>query len=204
MKNSPKPMPKIPERCARRASMDPRKIKLKPPEELDIEIVTEESLRAEINLGGRPKWTNEQREKYAKNPNAGRPKGSRNYDNCFSDDAKTRMKKLNFDPLDEMIKVYDDIEMKIRHEEGKKKPSTVYLAALLSLRNKTTADLLKFGYRPLPLSAEQEREVKPIMIGLMGQDDVKPLAGVEEFVIRARPAIGAYENAVDGDYYEEN
>ena len=90
-------------------------------------------------------------------PNSGRPKGAISTKQLG--DARRRLSELRFDPMEKMVRLFDDLVLKIKLEELKSKPSTMLLTSYRNTAQKCLADLLKYGYVP-PAPEEDDKNKK--------------------------------------------
>jgi len=135
-----------------------------------LEEVSYESLMAEINMGGRPV-------------------DSRDWKKYMSEDALIRLSELGFDPIDKMVKMYDEVSAMLLAEESKMKPSAMKIAALVASKQKCINDLMRYRYaRVSETSVVETKTIKPIKIGLTRVGH-KPFAGLEELIVDPSEAI---------------
>ena len=137
--------------------IDPKSLKpIKPPEETPEEL-KETPKETKSKLGG-------------KRPGAGRPKGARNLrPSRVEIDAHGSTKKLEalgFDPIEAHIKSIEEIDIRLRKEDQKNKPSSMAISQLLSIKEKHVSSLMRYGYRQVPEKSEVETKVNTFGITL--------------------------------------
>lgn len=73
-------------------------------------------------------------------------------------DPTATLKAMGYDPIVETIKTIKEVDQKIRAIKNKKfgRPSQAAIAALMSTKRSLNADLLRYGYRPIPEKVVQE------------------------------------------------
>ena len=65
-------------------------------------------------------------------------------------DPTATLRALGFDPVVETIKTIKEVDQKLRWVKKQGKPSQAAIAALMATKRALNADLLKYGYRPVP------------------------------------------------------
>ena len=71
-------------------------------------------------------------------------------------DPVATLKALAYDPIAETIKSIKDVESRMRWCKKQSRPSQAAIAALMATKRALNADLLKFGFRPIPEKIIQE------------------------------------------------
>lgn len=101
---------------------------------------------------------------------AGRPKGARSLrPSRVEIDAHGSIKKLEqlgFDPIEAHIKAIEEIDIRLNKEDQKKKPSSMAISQLLSIKEKHVSSLMRYGYRQVPEKQEVEQKVQAFGITL--------------------------------------
>jgi hypothetical protein len=105
-----------------------------------------------------------------KREGAGRPRGARNYrPSRVEIDAHGSIKKLEalgFDPIEAHIKAIEEIDIRLNKEDQKRKPSSMAISQLLSIKEKHVSSLMRYGYRQVPEKTEVESKVNTFGITL--------------------------------------
>jgi len=105
-----------------------------------------------------------------KREGAGRPKGARNLrPSRVEIDAQGSVKKLEalgFDPIEAHIKSIEEIDIRLNKEDQKRKPSSMAISQLLSIKEKHVSSLMRYGYRQVPEKTESVNEIKTFGITL--------------------------------------
>jgi len=102
-----------------------------------------------------------------KREGAGRPKGSKNIN---SSNAVKKLEEINFDPIEEMVKQFRDIDTAL--ESGDIRIGSGAYAQLIATKGQLINNLMAYGYKKVPEKVEQEiTERKPIAIKLDLGDD---------------------------------
>lgn len=135
-----------------------------------------------------------------KNPRyPGRKPGSKN---LHSRDAARRLKELGFDPLEHMVKTYQEVKARIKQEDAKTKPSAIAIATLLNTQQKCTLDLMRYGYaRQSETSIVETKQPPPMMVHLTTAGSTTPVMTTGE-----RTQEGGEENddeEYDGYVFQE-
>jgi len=101
---------------------------------------------------------------------AGRPKGARNLrPSRVEIDAQGSIKKLEalgFDPIEAHVKSIEEIDLRLTKEDQKRKPSSMAISQLLSIKEKHVSSLMRYGYRQVPEKTESTQEIKAFGITL--------------------------------------
>ena len=82
---------------------------------------------------------------------AGRPKGSKNINSMAS---VRKLEELGFDPIEEMTKLYAEINQKLT--DGSVRVGSGAYAQLLSTQGQLINNLMQYGYKKVPEKMEQE------------------------------------------------
>jgi hypothetical protein len=152
-------------------------------EEMEIEHVTMESLIADIPVGGRPV-------------------GSFKIKTFMTEDARLRLSMLGFDPMEELIRTYDEATALLDREMKKDKPVALLVATYFNTKSKAAADLLRYGYARIPEGQQpQEKDITPVRINLQGVGH-KPMAGEGELIVDPTDAE-IMDNTIEEGVYEE-
>jgi len=97
-----------------------------------------------------------------KREGAGRPKGSKN---IFSKDSVKKLEELEFDPIEKMVREYNEINKLL--ESGQVRIGSGAHAQLLSTKTTMINSLMQYGYKKVPEKQEIETtEKKPLSIML--------------------------------------
>ena len=95
-------------------------------------------------------------------PGSGRPKGAKNINSMA---AVKKLEELGFDPIEHMVKKYNDIQVQLDHLEAVNKQTSGAYAQLTSTQGQLINNLMAYGYKKIPDKVEQEiTEKKPISI----------------------------------------
>ena len=101
---------------------------------------------------------------------AGRPKGARSQrPSRVEIDAQGSIKKLEalgFDPIEAHIKAIEEIDIRLDKEDKKRKPSSMAISQLLSIKEKHVSSLMRYGYRQVPEKTEVETTVPSFGVSL--------------------------------------
>jgi hypothetical protein len=81
--------------------------------------------------------------------------------NRFSPSSVRKLAQLGFDPIEHMVKLYDEVDQDIAALKRKPRFSDVALAGLLSVKQKITADLMRYGYARVPETLQLENKELP-------------------------------------------
>jgi hypothetical protein len=102
-----------------------------------------------------------------KREGAGRPKGSKNINSA---NAVKKLEEINFDPIEEMVKQFRDIDEALA--SGDIRIGSGAYAQLIATKGQLINNLMAYGYKKVPEKVEQEiTERKPIAIKLDLGDD---------------------------------
>lgn len=125
-------------------------------------------------------------------PGSGRPQGARNRrPSRVEIDAHGSIKKLEalgFDPIEAHIKAIEEIDIRLKKEDEKRKPSSMAISQLLSIKEKHVGSLMRYGYRMVPEKQEIEQEVRSFGITLTDQPEEKVTPPKEELTDSDEPA----------------
>ena len=117
---------------------------------------------------------------------AGRPKGARSQrPSRVEIDAQGSIKKLEalgFDPIEAHIKAIEEIDIRLDKEDKKRKPSSMAISQLLSIKEKHVSSLMRYGYRQVPEKTEVETTVPSFGVSLnlpVPQDTLKDPSVIE-------------------------
>lgn len=103
-------------------------------------------------------------------PGAGRPKGARNLRptrvEIDSHGSIKKLEQLGFDPIEAHIKAIEEIDIRLDKEDKKRKPSSMAVSQLLSIKEKHVSSLMRYGYRQVPEKQEIEKKVQTFGITL--------------------------------------
>ena len=95
-------------------------------------------------------------------PGSGRPKGSKNINSMAS---VRKLEELGFDPIEMMVKKYNEIQAKLDHLEEIGKHTSGAYAQMTATQGTLINNLMAYGYKKIPDKIEQEvTEKKPISI----------------------------------------
>jgi len=95
-------------------------------------------------------------------PGSGRPKGSKNINSMAS---VRKLEELGFDPIEMMVKKYNEIQEKLNHLEAIGKHTSGAYAQMTATQGTLINNLMQYGYKKIPDKIEQEvTEKKPISI----------------------------------------
>jgi len=101
---------------------------------------------------------------------AGRPVGARSRrPSRVEIDAHGSIKKLEalgFDPIEAHIKAIEEIDIRLDKEDKKRKPSSMAVSQLLSIKEKHVSSLMRYGYRQVPEKTEVETAVPAFGVSL--------------------------------------
>lgn len=81
-----------------------------------------------------------------------------------SRDSAGKLAALGFDPIETMVRKYDEIQAVIDQIMMSSKPSMIAMAQMMSLQQKISNDLMKYGYAPVPVSAPPDVDREPTRI----------------------------------------
>jgi hypothetical protein len=82
-------------------------------------------------------------------------------------DAVTRMKELRFDPMEELVRMYDEASAMLAREEERPKPTAIKIIALLNVKQKCATELMRYRYaRVNEATVLQAKTVQGITIKL--------------------------------------
>jgi hypothetical protein len=99
----------------------------------------------------------------------GRPKGSTS---IHSKEAIKRLEGLGFDPIQQLVEQYAEVGLKIEQIENSPRPSSMALAQLYTLKKSISDTLIKYAYKPVATTIDNNVQVKPALkITLGGLDD---------------------------------
>jgi len=105
-----------------------------------------------------------------KREGAGRPKGARNLRpsrvEIDSHGSTKKLEALGFDPIEAHIKSIEEIDIRLSKEDKKRKPSSMAVSQLLSIKEKHVSSLMRYGYRQVPEKTEIESQVNTFGITL--------------------------------------
>ena len=105
-----------------------------------------------------------------KREGAGRPKGARNLRpsrvEIDSHGSTKKLEALGFDPIEAHIKSIEEIDIRLAKEDKKRKPSSMAVSQLLSIKEKHVSSLMRYGYRQVPEKTEIESQVNTFGITL--------------------------------------
>jgi len=76
------------------------------------------------------------------------------------------LKKLGFDPIVAVVKTIKELDQKLRWMKKQPKPSMPAIAQMMNTKRALVADLLRYGYRPVPEKTVNEQIQVPIGITL--------------------------------------
>jgi len=98
--------------------------------------------------------------KGGRKPGAGRPKGSKNINSMAS---VKKLEELGFDPIEMMVKKYNEIQYKL--DNGSVKEGSGAYAQMVATQGTLINNLMAYGYKKIPDKLEQEvTKRKPISI----------------------------------------
>ena len=99
---------------------------------------------------------------------AGRPKGSKN---IYSQASVRKLEELGFDPIEKMVRLYDEIDEKLA--DGTVREGSGAYAQLIATQSQLINNLMQYGYRRVPEKQEIETtEKKPISVVLTDSTEV--------------------------------
>jgi len=102
-------------------------------------------------------------------PGSGRPKGSKNINSMAS---VKKLEALGFDPIEMMVKKYQDIDTALT--DGSVRVGSGAYAQLLATQGTLINNLMQYGYKKVPEKIEQEVTTKkPMAIKLTMKKDKK-------------------------------
>jgi hypothetical protein len=102
-----------------------------------------------------------------KREGAGRPKGSKNINSMAS---VKKLEELSFDPIEQMVAKYNDIEKAL--SDGSVRIGSGAYAQLLATQGTLINNLMQYGYKKVPEKIEQEVTTKkPMAIKLTMKKD---------------------------------
>ena len=120
-----------------------------------------------------------------KRPGAGRPRGARNYRpsrvEIDSHGSTKKLEALGFDPIEAHIKAIEEIDIRLNKEDQKKKPSSMAVSQLLSIKEKHVSSLMRYGYRQVPEKTEIESKVNTFGITLTDSPTLSKTGESEDF-----------------------
>jgi hypothetical protein len=79
-------------------------------------------------------------------------------------ESAAKLSALGFDPIETMVKKFDEVQTIIDQVMMSSKPSMIAIAQLLTLQQKISNDLLKYGYNQVPDRSETPPEIEPMGI----------------------------------------
>jgi hypothetical protein len=88
-----------------------------------------------------------------------------------SRDSAAKLSALGFDPIETMVRKYDEIQAVIDQIMMSSKPSMIAMAQMMALQQKISNDLMKYGYAPVPVNAAPEEDKTPTRIIYSGDDE---------------------------------
>jgi hypothetical protein len=95
-------------------------------------------------------------------PGSGRPKGSKNINSMAS---VRKLEELGFDPIEMMVKKYQEIQSKLDYLEEIGTHTSGAYAQMSATQGTLINNLMQYGYKKIPDKIEQEvTEKKPISI----------------------------------------
>ena len=119
-----------------------------------------------------------------KREGAGRPKGARNLRpsrvEIDSHGSTKKLEALGFDPIEAHIKSIEEIDIRLSKEDKKRKPSSMAVSQLLSIKEKHVSSLMRYGYRQVPEKTEIESQVNTFGITLTDAPSTEPVVSPEE------------------------
>lgn len=81
--------------------------------------------------------------------------------------AVHKLRQLEFDPIEKLVDQYKELEVEIACMQNASSYSQVALAQLYAIKQKITADLLRYGYSRVPEQPDQsQKDLPPININL--------------------------------------
>ena len=102
-----------------------------------------------------------------KREGAGRPKGSKNINSMAS---VKKLEELGFDPIEQMVKQYQEIDKAIA--DGAVRIGSGAYAQLIATKGTLINNLMQYGYKKVPEKIEQEiTEKRPVAIRLTRKGD---------------------------------
>ena len=129
--------------------------------------------------------TKESKPMGGKRPGAGRPRGARNYRpsrvEIDSHGSTKKLEALGFDPIEAHIKAIEEIDIRLNKEDQKKKPSSMAVSQLLSIKEKHVSSLMRYGYRQVPEKTEIESKVNTFGITLTDSPTLSKPEESEDF-----------------------
>ena len=100
---------------------------------------------------------------------AGRPKGSKNINSMAS---VKKLEELGFDPIEQMVKQYQEIDKAIA--DGTVRIGSGAYAQLIATKGTLINNLMQYGYKKVPEKIEQEiTEKRPMAITLTTRKEKK-------------------------------
>ena len=91
-------------------------------------------------------------------PGSGRPKGSKNINSMAS---VKKLEELGFDPIEQMVKQYQEIDKAIA--DGTVRIGSGAYAQLIATKGTLINNLMQYGYKKVPEKVEQEVTTKKPM-----------------------------------------
>ena len=129
----------------------------------------------------------------------GRPPGQ---PNLKSYRAARRLAQLEFDPIGKLVDQYNQIEIEIACMLDAKGCSQMALAKLMEIRQKITADLLRYGYARVSENAQEANKVlPPININLTTPDFKGEIVNTN-FDVSNKPEWNPYSSRDNEDEVE--
>lgn len=126
----------------------------------------------------------------------GRPAGSTN---LASHRAARRLAQLDFDPIGRLVDQYNQIEVEIGCMMEAKGCSQMALAKLMEIRQKITADLLRYGYaRVSESNVDMHKQLPPININLTPADFKGEIVNTD-FNLPSAPSWNPYTKEDDSE-----
>lgn len=97
-------------------------------------------------------------------PGAGRPKGAKNINSMAS---VKKLEELGFDPIEMMVKKYNDIQARLDELDAQGRGGSGAYAQMTATQGTLINNLMAYGYKKIPDKLEQEiTEKRPISIVL--------------------------------------
>jgi len=111
-------------------------------------------------------------------PGAGRPKNARNHRptrvEINAHGSVKKLEALGYDPIEAHIKAIEEIDIRLDKEDQKKKPSSMAISQLLSIKEKHVSSLMRYGYRQVAEKTEIEQKVQTFGITLTDSTSAEP------------------------------